>query len=191
MPFTNRARAAWAAAGVICVTTACNDVPLLPQWDANWNVPLPTQQILAPIAVIPSGQSAPLPTTTQSQPLDKSLGDLLKNAADTGSLQLTLIKRPSLAVSGSLTADVDSTPAFGASKITVQVNFAATSDTTRTTASGVNIAMIHATADAGRTLYVRLSGSATNPGPNPVTITSANDTIFVKLNALTLIHVAQ
>jgi hypothetical protein len=187
---TITSKRAWAV-GVICVTTACSDLPLLPQWDANWNVPLPTQALTLPPAIIPAGLTAPIPPTTQQEPLDKSIGDLLSNAADTGSVLLTLIKKPSLAVNGTVTAEIDSTAAFGASKITIPVTFTAASDTTHAPASAVNVGMIRATADAGRTLYIRLSGSASNPGPGSVTVTSANDTIYVKLNVLSTIHVSR
>ena len=192
MTLTSKARAAWAAVCVTCITTACNDIPVLPQWDADWNVPLPTQALTLPAGTIPGGVSnVPIPPTTQQQPLDKSIGQLLQNAADNGSVDLTLIKKPSLALSGSLTADIDSTASFGASKITIPVTFTAASDTTHAPTTTASLAMIRATADAGRTLYIRLSGTVSNPGGSPVVVTSANDTIYVKLNVLSTIHVSR
>jgi hypothetical protein len=188
---TNSMKRHLAAGFVILLTGACKDVPLLPQWDANWNVPLPSQSLVVPPGVIPATASAPVSFPTQQEPLDKSVGSLLQNAADTGSVQLTLVKKPSLAVSGNMTLQIDSTGAFGPATISIPVTFTAASDSTTAVTGGASLAMIRATANNNGSLFVKLSGTVTNPGPGTVTVTSANDTITVKLAVIATIHVAR
>ncbi len=179
-----------AAGLVIFVTSACKDVPLLPHWDSSWNVPLPSQALVIPTGIpIPSGLSAPASFQTQDA-LDKSVGQLLSNAADTGSVILTVSKQASLALSGNFTVDIDSSGAFGASKISIPVSFAATATTVTDTAHA-NLGMIRAAADNNGTLYIRMNGTVTNPGPGTVTPNSSNDTITVKIAAIATIHVSQ
>ncbi|HEY2805794.1 MAG TPA: hypothetical protein VGI92_08050 [Gemmatimonadales bacterium] len=173
------------------VTSACKDIPLLPQWDADWNVPLPSQSLVVPPSVIPSGFSVPVSFPTQRDSLNQSVGSLLQNAADTGSVQMTLIKQPSLALSGNMSLQIDTTNAFGASTITIPVTFAAASDTTVATAGGANLAMVRAAANDNGALFVKLSGTVSNPGPGNVTVTAANGTITVKLAVISLIHVSR
>jgi hypothetical protein len=180
-----------ALAAVICVTTACGEIPLLPQWDANWNVPLPSQSLTVPAGTIPAGfppQNVSFPT--QQQPLDKSVGSLLKDAADTGQVQMTLDKQASLALNGAMTLQIDSTSAFGPATISLPFAIAAT-ETIKVTTSATNLAMIRATANAGRSLYIRLSGTVSNPGPGSVVVTAANGTINIRLALLATIHVSR
>lgn len=176
---------------VIFVTSACKDVPLLPHWDSSWNVPLPSQSLIAPSGVpIPSGISAPVSFPPQQESLDKSVGSLLSNAADTGSVQLTVTKKQSLTLSGSFTVDIDSSNAFGASKISIPISFLAT-DSTKSVTASANLGMVRAAANNNGSLYIRMNGNVTNPGPGPFTATAANDTITVKIAAIATIHVSQ
>lgn len=181
--------AAWAGAGVLCLTTAC-EVPLLPQWDTYWNVPLPSKAIPVPPIPIPNGTSVVDSFPTQRMPLDESLGELLANAADTGSVILTLTKRQTLALSGSDTLYISTSAAGlntpGAGRIVVPISFAASDATVSDTVSA-NLSLIRSTASVGDSLYIRLQGRLSNNSGSTVT-PAASDSIKVKLALLTLIH---
>jgi hypothetical protein len=180
-------RAAFAAVAVICVTTAC-DVPVLPQWDTNWYVPLPSTAMALPPGPIPNGASANVSFPTQQQSLDESIGSLLKNAADTGSVILTLSK--TLNLSGVDTLFISASSAGldvpGAGRILIPVSFTAADRTVVDTVS-TSLALVQNTADANGDLFIRLRGSVSNNTGGTITVTTA-DSIKVKLALLTLIH---
>lgn len=185
---TNAKYAAIAAACVIGITTAC-DVPVLPQWDTKWNVPLPSQAVPLPVGVIPNGfppQQVSFPTLVE--PLDKSIGDLLRNAADTGSVILTLSKTVNLSGTDTLYVAADSNafnnPAI--TRIAIPVSFTAADRTVVDTVS-TNFTLIRTTAEAGGNIYIKLRGSVSNNSGSTVTVTPA-DSIHVRLALLTLIH---
>lgn len=185
----NSKQAAWAAACVICVTTAC-DVPLLPQWDTDWNVPLPSQSIPLPPVPIPNNTSIQDSFPTQQQDLDESIGELLKNAADNGSVIVTLTKRQTLALNGNDTLLISTTAAGlntpGAGRIVVPITFAA-ADASVTDTVPVNLAVIRTAADAGGTLFIRMQGRLSNTSGAIVT-PGPSETIQVRLALLATIH---
>ena len=188
MRMTNRSkRAAWALGVVICVTTAC-DVPVLPQWDTNWYVPLPSQAMALPPGPIPNGASAQVSFPVQQQALDESIGSLLKNAADAGSVILTLSK--TLNLSGTDTLFISASNAGldvpGAGRILIPVSFTA-ADRTVVDTVATSLALVQNTADAGGDLFIRLRGSVSNNTGGIITVTPA-DSIKVKLALLTTIH---
>jgi hypothetical protein len=178
-----------AAACVICITTAC-DVPLLPQWDTDWNVPLPSQSIPLPAVPIPNGASISDSFPTQQQDLDESIGELLKNAADNGAVIITLTKRQSLALNGADTLLISTSAAGlntpGAGRIVVPISFAAT-DASVTDTVPISMAVIRGAADAGGTLFVRMQGRLSNNSGGTVT-PQPGETIQVRLALLATIH---
>lgn len=184
-------RAALAAACVMCVTTAC-DVPVLPQWDTNWNVPLPSTAIHLPPVPIPNGTTVSDSFPTQQQSLDESIGSLLEHAADTGSVIVTLTKRQGLALSGtdtlfmasSLTGLNTSGPA---NRIEVPIAFAASDASVTDTVHVPNLGIIQSAAESGGTLFLRLRGTISNTSGGTVT-PLATDSIAVKLALLATIH---
>ena len=184
-------RAALAAACVMCVTTAC-DIPVLPQWDTNWNVPLPSQAVALPPVPIPNNTSIQDSFPTQQQSLDEAIGDLLKNASDTGSVIITLTKRQTLALSGADTLFLASSltglnnPGV-ANRIEVPIAFAAGDASVTDTVPVLNLNIIRDAAESGGTLFVRLRGRISNTSGGIVTPT-ATDSINVKLALLALIH---
>ena len=178
-----------AAACVICVTTAC-DVPLLPQWDTDWNVPLPSQSIPLPPVPIPNNTSIQDSFPTQQQDLDASIGELLKNAADNGSVIITLTKRQSLALSGNDTLLISTSAAGlntpGAGRIVVPIAFVA-ADSSVTDSVPVSLTVIRSAADAGGTLFIRRQGRLSNTSGGTVT-PGPSETIQVRLALLATIH---
>ena len=191
MTISSALRATFAAACVTCVTAAC-DVPVLPQWDTDWNLPLPSQAIpLAPVP-IPNNTTIAATMPTQTQDLDASIGELLKNASDTGAVVITITKPAGLALSGADTLFIASSAAGldnpgAASRIEVAFAFAATDGTKSDTLPVLNLGIVRTAADNGGTLYLRFRGTITNNSGGVVT-PAATDSIAVKLALLATIH---
>ena len=187
---THAKRAAWAAACVMCVTTACKDIPLLPQWDTSWNVPLPSQAIGLPAVPIPNGFSIQDSFPTQQQALDRSVGSLLENAADTGSVILALTKRKGFALSGADTLFLSQTTAGlstpGTGRIVIPIAFVATDSTVTDTVS-TSLTIIRTAAAANGSIFVRFQGRVSNNSGAAIT-PGVTDSIHVRLALLALIH---
>ncbi len=173
----------------MCITTAC-DVPVLPQWDTLWNLPLPSTSMTLPSVPIPNGTSINDSIPTQQQALDQSIGDLLGNAADTGSVIITLTKRQALALSGTDTLYISNSAAGlntpGPNRLVIPFSFAA-GDASVTDTASINFSLIHATADAGGDLFLRFQGRFSNTSGGTVT-PQAGETITLRLALLALIH---
>jgi hypothetical protein len=195
MPLTSKARTAWAAVSVMCITTACKDVPLLPQWNADWNLPLPSQAVPLPVGVIPSGfppQQVSFPA--QQQQLSSSIGSLLKQDLSNASVVLTLAKTLNLNGTDTLfiaSSNADLTNA-AATRIVIPVSFTAADRTVVDTATvnAIGLGMLQSVADNDGSLFIQLRGSVQNSSGAPVAVTSA-DSIHVKLALLATIGVSR
>ncbi len=181
---------------VALVATAC-DVPFAPRWDADWNVPLPSQKIVLlgqfPAAIVPAGTSANVSFPVQPLELDASIGTILQQELRSASLALTLTK--SVAISGTDTLFVASSRANlsnnDPSTIVLPMAFAAADtqvDSTRAV-SAAGLAMLQTVAEAKDSLFVQLRGRATNPGPGTITLT-ATDSIGIRLALIARIGVS-
>lgn len=189
--------AACAAALVTCVTLGCEDVPLLPKWDADFNVPLPSQRIglLGPFpAVVPPGTSGNVSFPPQQEPLDDAVGDLLVDKLKAADVILTL--STTVPLDGADTVFVAANNAdltnAAAQRIVVPVTLVAAvptlTDTVPVNAGG--LAMLQTVAQNSGTLFIQLRGRVTYPGPGNRTIT-ANDSIGVRLALLARIAVSR
>lgn len=176
--------------------TAC-DVPFAPRWDADWDVPLPSQKITLlgqfPAPIVPAGTSANISFPAQAQELDASIGTILQQELRSASLSLTLTK--SVAISGTDTLFVASSrPNLSngdPSTIVLPMAFAASDtrvDSTRAV-SAAGLAMLQAVAEAEDSLFVQLRGRATNPGPGSITLTPT-DSIGIRLALIARIGVS-
>lgn len=186
-----------AAALVTAVTVACQDIPLLPTWDADWNVPLPSQAIalFGPFpGAVPAGTSANVSFPPQSQSLGGTVGSLLDQDLSNAALVVVLSK--TLAVSGSDTvfvaADSASLTNAAATRIVVPVAFTAADLTVTDTVpvSTAGIAMLKSVAQAEGSLWVQLRGRVTFAGPGVLAVTPA-DSIHVRLSLLATIAVSR
>lgn len=188
-----------AAAFVIGITMGCDDVPLLPKWDADWYVPLPSSAIRLnatfPPVPIPPGTSATV-ADTLPQGLDDSVGDLFDRTIRTASLIVTLTKPASLRFSASDTVNVSNTLAglsnAASDRIQLALAFAAgdTAVTDTVAMSAASILMIQQTAANGGTLHVEIRGRVTYAGPGNYTV-QPGDSIGVRLAILARIPVSQ
>lgn len=177
--------------------TAC-DVPFAPRWDADWNVPLPSQKITLlgqfPAPIVPAGTSANVSFPAQPQKLDASIGTILQQELRSASLTLTLTK--SVAISGNDTLFVASSRAnlnspLPASTIVLPMSFSAADTRVDSTiaVSAAGLAMLQLVAAAEDSLFVQLRGRATNPGPGTITLT-ATDSIGIRLALIARIGVS-
>lgn len=188
---TNSKRAAWAAACVICVTTACNDIPLLPTWDSDWYLPIPSQAIALPVGVIPNGtppQSVSFPP--QQQDLDDAVGALLKQDLSNAQVIMTISKTVDLSGSDTLfiaAAAADLTNA-GATRIVIPFTLTTADRTVVDTVAltAVGLGLLQSVADNDGTLHIQMRGTVQNNSGGTVTTTSA-DSIRVKLAMLATI----
>jgi hypothetical protein len=197
---THRLAAGLLAAAAVSVSVACQDVPLLPKWDADWYIPLPSEAIALGGAggvfpgTVPPGTSANISFPPQTQQLDESVGSLLRQELSNGRIIVTLTK--TLAVSGSdtlfIAPDQASLTVNTASVIVVPVAFTATdlsvTDTATVLPSGLT--MLKNVADAQGTLWIQLRGQVSYNGSGNLTVTAA-DSIGVKLAMLATIAVSR
>ena len=179
-----------------CLTVACQDVPLLPHWDADWNVPLPSQSIALPFAgVVPAGTSASISSAPQRQSLDGSVGSILDQNLSNAALVVVLSK--TLPVSSDDTvfvaADSASLTSSIATRIVVPVTLTAAdltpvSDTVVIPTAG--ILMLQSVAQSKGSLWVQLRGRVSYAGPGTLTV-APGDSIHVRLSLLATIAVSR
>lgn len=176
--------------------SACEDVPFVPRWDADWVVPLPSQTIRLPNyfpLAIPPGFEAPV-SFDQDLPLslDASIGDLLEQSLDTASVTLEL--QYNLQMSGQDTLYVDRLRAnlgnAAAARIVFPITFSGFSARDTLRISPAAIRMISETAAAQDTLWVRFSGQMRYDGSSPHTV-SSSDTIAVRAQILARVRISR
>ena len=196
---TQRLFAATAAALVTCVTLGCKDIPLLPKWDASWNLPLPSQVIKlqnafpAGIPVTPFSGNVSF-TAPQSEPIDGFIGQVLGDSIGTASIAMVLTK--SIPLSGSDTLFVAATVADlsnpAAQRIVMPLTMIAANaqDSILTPLTAGGLAMLQGVAKNNGTLQVQLSGRVTYSGPAPRAVTST-DSIGVKLALLATVSISR
>lgn len=194
---THHLRAACALALLTSVTVACEDIPLLPKWNADWNVPLPSKAIalFGPFsATVPPNTSANVSFAPQKQDLGGTVGTLLDQQLSNAQLILGLDKTKP--VSGNDTvfvaADSLSLTNSAGTRIVVPIVFLATdltvTDTVAISAAGVT--MLRTAAQNEGTLWIQLRGRVTYAGPGNMTITPG-DSIRVRLALLATIAISR
>lgn len=193
-------RASLAALGVAVAALAsgCEDVPLVPKWDADWYLPVASEAIRLdkgfPPVPIPSGTAATIADTSQ-QGLDEGVGQLLERQVREARMILTLAKSASLEFSLADTlvlagSEVDlGNPAAQRIVIPITLGATATSRTDTAAVSSGGIAMLQQVAEAGGQLFVELRGRVAYEGSSSYTV-QPTDTIGVKLAILARIGVS-
>ncbi len=181
---------------VSCIGAACRDVPLIPHWYADWNVPLPSQDIALlgpfPFTVMP-GISASIGFPPQRQPLTGTAGDLLGQELSNAALVLSI--RKTVPVSGTDTVFVAADSAglrdSTATRIIVPVSVAATDQAITDTVpiQPAGLAMLQQLALAHGSAWVQLRGRVAFNGPGTLTVTAA-DSVHVRLSLLATIAVS-
>lgn len=172
--------AALGALGCALVAAACGEVPILPQWDADWYVPLPGSAVNFSTfytGPVPPNTSFAFTQPADTQNMSGAIGDLLKKDLKGGSVILTLRKQTQVFTTDTLFVG-ESTAALTAGNprtILFALNMATTDtvavDTTVITAT--NLQMLTDVASTNGSLYIKLSGRF-GTGASGVTITSAD-----------------
>ncbi len=179
----------WSAAlgALACAVgvAACGEVPVLPQWDADWYLPLPSQTVnfnsfySGPLPANTGFNWSPAPTT---QSLSGAIGSLLKKDLRTGQVILTLRKKTQVNLLDSLFVGSCSTCLTAGNTGTIlfvlSMQAADTIFVDTTVITPANVAMLSSVANANGPLWIKISGRAST-GATPITITSA-DTMSVK-----------
>lgn len=190
------------AAGVLALLAApaCNDVPVLPKWDAEWYVPLPSQAIALggagqfPIGVpIPPGTSASVSFPVQSLALDQAIGRILRQQLSNGRVILNVVTP--FALDGADTLFVAADPASltnpaDTARIVVPFTLVASqSSITDTVGITQGLSVLSTAAQNDASLYVQVRGRVTYSGTTSRTVTAA-DSIGVRLALLTRIGIS-
>ena len=187
---------ACALAGVTLVTLACKDIPLLPQWDATWYLPVASQStqlgaVLPPL--VPAGISVQ-DSSLQIQVLDGVVGTTIRDSLLDASIIIDLVKPPPVSVAETLflAASPAALGAPGAGRVDLPFGMAAaqTARTDTLTVPANGITMLHAIADAEGTLYVMRRGQVAWAGPGTLTL-NATDSIGVRIALLARIAVSR
>lgn len=183
---------------VTSITIACKDIPLLPTWDADWNVPLPSQDIalFGPFpGVVPPNTSANVGFPPQKQSLGGSVGSILDQDLSNAGLVVVLSKSAAMTVSGNDTvfvaADSASLTNPASTRIVLPMTFAesATSVTDTLAIATAGIAMLKNVAQSDGTLWVQLRGRLSH-STGVLTVTPG-DSIHVRLSLLATIAVSK
>ncbi|OGT94992.1 MAG: hypothetical protein A2083_05640 [Gemmatimonadetes bacterium GWC2_71_9] len=189
------------AAGALALLAApaCNDVPVLPKWDAEWYVPLPSQSIALggadrfPIGVpIPPGTSASVSFPVQSLALDQAIGRILRQPLSDGRAIVTIATPFALDGADTLFVAADSTALTNPAAARIVVPFtlvASQSSITDTVEITQGLSVLSTAAQNDASLYVQVRGRVTYSGTASQTVTAA-DSIGVKLALFTRIGVS-
>lgn len=198
MPTSKRFAVFAAAGAAFCVLAACTDVPFLPKWSADWNVPLPSRAVSqvfgAAPATVPAGTPAAV-SFTDSLTVDGPVGGLLKQDLSNASIVVTVVK--SIALGGAPTLQIDSSKTF-ATAINVAITLDSSkvapagrdSVTPNTSVSQAQIGMLQGVANSNGRLYVRLSGNVHCHTSGTCTV-APTDSILVKLALVSTIAISK
>lgn len=183
---TRRTMLALGAGLCTAVFAACEDVPLLPRWDADWLLPLPSQSISfqsewgAPAA--PPNASFAVDFPPQSQQTDEALGSVVGETLRELRIVLALRKPAATQIGTIDTLFVGSapdattlsvaTPGTIVVPLALAIGDTLSMDTIVVTAQ--NLAMVQQVAGVEGFLYVQLRGRAT-AGPSGHTFSSSDN----------------
>ncbi len=187
--------AALGALGCALVAAACGEVPILPQWDADWYVPLPSQSVSFPLSgTLPANTPFAFSDSLGSQDMSGAIGDLLQKDLKGGHVIMTLAKTTQVSMAdtlfiGSAPGDtVPSNPATILLPFAMTVSQASVTDTIAITPANITMLSTVANTTNGR-LYLTLKVRGST-GPNPVTITSS-DTLGIRVALIATIAMSR
>lgn len=197
---TRRVTAALVTLACAAAAAACKDIPVLPKWDADWVLPLPSQTISFPTELgavtVPPTASFPIDFPAQQQAMDGSMGQIF---ADSGLLRsaqviLELRKNTALATNDTLFVGESQAALVHGNPRTIEISLnmsgADTMVTTTLPITGTNLQMLRSVTDTQGDLWIKLSGRASNPSTTQsVTLTSA-DQLGIKVRLFATIGVS-
>lgn len=183
------------------VTTACEDLPLLPRWDAPFVLPIASRGVAFNTvgfpANLPAGTFGPVPVSTpvETQPLDGTVGDALNEKLRGGSLIFTVSSDLPVDGSGTLFVANSSAALAGgpsANRIDAPFTIAASASSVTDTVAipQAGITMLLNAAAAEDTLHIQLRGSFTYNSPTARTVT-ASDSLTVRIQCSCIVAVSR
>lgn len=175
----------WSAAlgAPLCalVVAACGDVPVLPQWDADWYVPMPSQSVDFGTAFggssVPANFGFPF-SYTDSLDMNGAIGDLLQKDLRSASVIMGLSKHTQVSTTDTLfVGESDAALTAGNTRtilfvLNMTVSDTGVTDTTVITANNIQMLTDVANSPSGK-LHIKVVGRAST-GSSPVTLTSAD-----------------
>jgi hypothetical protein len=175
------------AGALVLALSACEDVPFLPRWDADWYVPLPTQSVTVPFAgVVPPGASGQV-GFTETQDMEGAIGDVLSQSLRGATVIVTLTKQVNLAAD--FTVQISSDVASGTITLLASMGASDTQVEDTLVVDAAGVAMLNATGESGGTLTIQMNGTVSNPSGSSVTVTGG-ETIEVKIALIARIGVS-
>ena len=188
---------ALAVACVTAVTLACDDVPLLPQWEADFYAPLGNDNVTLPPpgTVVPASSSISVPGDIRAVPMDGFAGDVLGEVLGDSAPNIRLEVR--IAKTANLSASLADTIYFAASSAglastTIAEGIAMAAGATElvdTLQLGTNaINLLKQQWNANDSLYLQARGRVATGG-SAITIQSG-DSINVRVGLLVRVPVA-
>lgn len=178
------------------IAAGCHDIPLVPKWDADWYVPLPSKSIRVgdffPGAVVLPNQSANVSFPSQCLALDASIGQILSQDLRAGILSLSYVSSLALTGSDTLFIASDSSAsslATGSAKLIASLPFALAQTTTARTVSDTLNSTQLANIKTATNICAQMRGSLKNGGSAPVVLTGT-DSVGVKLSLTATIGVS-
>jgi hypothetical protein len=200
MELTRLAATSLAACATI-IHIGCKDIPLLPKWNADEQLPLASRKITVspPFAAgvpIPNGTSQNVSFAADSQTIDGLVGQILSPGLVAGTIVSVVTK--SVTINGTDTLFIaatltDLTNAL-AQRIVVPLTIVAanTKDSAQAPITAGGLTMLQNVAIANGKLYIQMRGQATcaNPGGPSCTFV-AGDSVGVKLTLLATVPISR
>ena len=196
---TQLAATAVAALGFV-VLAACQDIPLLPKWDANEAVPLASQKITIsppfPAGVtVPNGTSQTVSFAAQPQEIKGLVDQVLTPGLAADTIFSVITKSASVTISGADTLFIASTQAglgAAATSVIVPITIVATNtkDSAATGLTPAQLSILQGAATSTDTLWVQMRGRATCANAAGCTFT-AGDSVGIKLTMHAVVHISR
>lgn len=187
-------KALLAGALAALAASGCGDIPLLPQWEADWYLPLASQRIDsllgATTVVLPAGApSANVGFGPITQDLDAGVGSLLENDILAARVIMSLTKTLPLATSLTLGVAGTAGGLGGPGAINFPINMS-TTDTQVEDTLTLNAAQLSMISTAAQ-FVIQVTGTISNPtGSGNVTV-APTDGIEVRLAIIATIPMAR
>lgn len=197
---TRRLMAALATLACAAATAACKDIPVLPKWDADWVLPLPSQTISFPSAfgsfAVPPSTSFAINFPAQQQEMSGAFGQVF---SDSGLLRsarviLELRKTTALALIDTLFVGESSGALVNGNARTLQIRLNMTAadtmvvDTVDVTAT--NFQMLNDVTSNQGDLWLKLGGRASNPSTTQTVTLTAADQLHIRVRLFATIGVS-
>ncbi|MFI5207948.1 MAG: hypothetical protein ACHQU8_04175 [Gemmatimonadales bacterium] len=181
------------------VLVGCKDIPLLPKWNSDEQLPLASQKITVsppfPAGVpVPNGTSQNVSFPAQTQTIDGLVGQILKPGLVAASIVSVITK--TVTVSGADTLFIAQTQADltnpAATRIVVPLSIVAANakDSSQAVVTAAGLTMLQNVANASGPLWIQMRGLATCVNAAGCTF-AAGDSVGVRLTLLATVPISR